>query len=48
MVVVDLPATTGLEVRAVNRNYVARIVPRILDLQIEPAQARLDEGGLEL
>ena len=48
MVIIDLPATIGPEVRAINRNYVARVVPRLVDLQIEPAQARLDEEGLEL
>ena len=48
MVVIDLPATTGPEVRAINRNYVARVVPRVVDLQIEPAQVTLDEEGLEL
>lgn len=48
MVIIDLPATSGPEVRPVNRNYVARIVPRVFDLQIEPAQVTLDEEGLEI
>ena len=49
MVIIDLPATTGPEVRPVNRNYVARFA-RVLDLSIDTAEAEVevDDGGLEL
>ena len=48
MVIIDLPATIGPEMRAINRNYVARFVPRVLDLSIDTAEVDLDEEGLEL
>jgi hypothetical protein len=47
-VIIDLPATSGPEVRPVNRNYVARVVPRVFDLLIEPTAVEPEDGGLAL